>query len=141
MGEIPFYTAQIENPKATAGILRVVNKYFNMNLNLSPVTERSKFIEEEIEKLITYLKGDVPQSGPMPLNEEDIEKIKKDLAAYTKLPQSARGKIENFFKQAQKDVSVANKLKNELDHWNVYKEYEDRFLDIFRKKNNKKETH
>lgn len=141
LGEIPFYTAQIENPKATAGILRVVNKYFNMNLNLSPVTERSKFIEEEIEKLITYLKGDVPQSGPMPLNEEDIEKIKKDLAAYTKLPQSARGKIENFFKQAQKDVSVANKLKNELDHWNVYKEYEDRFLDLFRKKNNKKETH
>ena len=110
-------------------------------MNISPITERSKFIEEEIDKLITYLKGENPEAGPMPLNEEDIEKIKKDLAAYTKLPQSARNKIETFFKQAEKDISIANKLKKELDHWNVYKEYEDRFLDLFKRKNRGKERH
>lgn len=141
LGEIPFYTVQIENPKATASILSAVNKYFKMNLNISPITERSKFIEEEIDKLITYLKGETSEPRPMPLNEEDIEKIKKDLAAYSKLPQSARSKIETFFKQAGKDISVANKLKEELDHWNVYKEYEDRFLDLFKRNNKDKERH
>ena len=140
LGEIPFYTVQIENPKAAEAILEVMNKYFKLKLNLSPVTERSKFIEEEIDKLITYLKGEPPQ-GPMPLNEEDVDKIKKDLAAYTKLPQSAREKIDKLFSQAEKDIGKANKLKEELDHWNVYREYEDKFLDLFRKKDKGKESH
>ncbi|MCD6228128.1 MAG: hypothetical protein J7K17_01435, partial [Candidatus Omnitrophica bacterium] len=67
----------------------------------------------------------------------DIEKIKKDLAAYTKLPQSAREKIEALFKEAKKDISKARELKEELDRWNVYREYEDRFLDLFRKEKEK----
>ena len=134
LGEIPFYTVQIENPKATKGILEVINKYLKLNLNLSSIVSRTKFIEEEIDKLITYLKGDIP-SGHPPLNEEDINKIKNDLAAYTKLPQSASKKIEELFKKAEKDITSANKIKDELDHWNVYKEYEDRFLDLFKKKN------
>ncbi|MCP4653052.1 MAG: proteasome assembly chaperone family protein [Candidatus Omnitrophica bacterium] len=141
LGEIPFYTVQIENPKATTNILRVVNKFLKCNLNLSPLIERSKFIEEEIEKLINYLKGEEePPSGNSPLSEEDIAKIKNDLAAYTKLPQSAREKIEKSFQDAQRDITDANKLKAELDRWNVYKEYEDRFLDLFKRKDTKEET-
>jgi len=141
LGEIPFYTVQIENPKATVSILKVISKYLKINLNLSSLIERGKFIEGEIDKLLTYLKGENSQSRPTPLNEEDIDKIKKDLAAYTKLPQSARKKIENLFKDAEKDIALANKLKDILDHWNVYKEYEDRFLDLFRKKDDRKEKH
>jgi len=133
LGEIPFYTVQVENPKAIASILEVFSKYLKLDLNLSSIVERSKFIEEEIEKLIHYLKGETAPSGPSPLSEEDIEKIKKDLAAYTKLPQSAREKIEKLFRDAAVDITAANQLKGELDHWNVYKEYEDRFLDLFRK--------
>lgn len=141
LGEIPFYTVQIENPKATKSILDAVDKYLKLNLNLSSMVSRSKFIEEEIDKLITYLKGEVPLSGHAPLSEEDINKIKNDLAAYTKLPQSACKNIENLFKEAEKDIALANKLKSELDHWNVYKEYEDRFLDLFKKKDKNKEKH
>lgn len=141
LGEIPFYTVQIENPKATASILEAVNKYLKIDLNLSPLKERAKFIEGEIEKLLAYLKGETPSSGLNPVSEEDIDRIKKDLAAYTKLPQSAREKIENLFKEAKKDITLASKLKDELDHWNVYKEYEDRFLDLFKKKDKKEEPH
>ncbi len=137
LGEIPFYTVQIENPKAIASVLEVVGKYFKLEINLSSIIERSKFIEGEIEKLLLYLKGEAAPSGPSPLNEEDVDKIKKDLAAYTKLPQSAREKIEDLFKKAVSNIAIANQLKGELDHWNVYKEYEDRFLDLFRKKKNK----
>ena len=31
------------------------------------------------------------------------------------------------------DISKAKELKSELDKWNVYKDYEDRFLDLFKK--------
>jgi predicted ATP-grasp superfamily ATP-dependent carboligase len=141
LGEIPFYTVQIENPKASASVLKVINDYFNLNLNLAPLLERAKFIEGEIDKLISYLKGEVPEQAPTPLSEEDIDKLKKDLAAYTKLPQSAREKIEGLFKEAQKDITKAAKLKEELDAWNAYKEFEDRFLDLFRKKDKREEPH
>lgn len=141
LGEIPFYTVQIENPKATNGILDVINQYLKLNLNLSSIAARSKFIEDEIEKLITYLKGETPSSKHSPLSDEDIDKINNDLAAYTKLPQSIREKIDNLFKESEKDITLANQLKSELDHWNVYKEYEDRFLDLFKKKDKDKEAH
>jgi len=139
LGEIPFYTVQIENPKATGSILSVIGKYLGVDLNLSSIVSRSKFIEDEIDKLITYLKGEAPAQGHSPLSEDDIDKIKKDLAAYTKLPQSALKEIEKLFKDAGKDITLANKLKGELDRWNVYKEYEDKFLDLFKKKG--KERH
>lgn len=144
LGEIPFYTVQIENPKACISILRAMDIYLNLNLNFAPLLDRAKFVESEIEKLISYLKGEIPMpgSGHSPLNEEDLERIKKDLAAYTKLPQSAREKIDELFKEAQSDITKASKLKEELDRWNVYKEYEDRFLDLFRNRgSDKKDIH
>ncbi|MCF7908382.1 MAG: PAC2 family protein [Candidatus Omnitrophica bacterium] len=141
LGEIPFYTVQIENPRAIAKVLDILKSFLKMSLNLDSLIERSKFIEEEIDKLMSYLKGEPQEGAPSPLSEEDIEKIKKDLAAYTKLPQSVRGKIEKLFKDAEKDISLANKLKEELDHWNVYSEYEDKFLGLFQKKDRGKDTH
>lgn len=139
LGEIPLYTVQIENPKTTAEVLKVVDTLLDLNLNLSPLLERGAFIETEIDRMVEYLKGDVRENKP--LGDEDIERIKKDLAAYTRLPHSAREKIEALFKDAQKDISKARELKEELDRWNVYKEYEDRFLELFKKNKNKEDTH
>ena len=31
------------------------------------------------------------------------------------------------------DIAQAHELKKELDHWGIYKEYEDQFLDLFKK--------
>ena len=131
LGEIPLYTVQIENPKASLAILKVFNEYFSLSLDLAPLEERAKFIEEEIERMISYIKGE--PAGAKPLDEEDIDKIKKDLAAYTKLPHSARDKIEQLFSDALKDIGKARHLKDELDRWNVYREYEDRFLELFKR--------
>lgn len=142
LGEIPFYTVQIENPKASREVLKKVNGFLNLQLDLTPLDERAKFIEEEIDRLISYLKGEAPsQQGPLPLGEEDIEKIKKDLAAFTKVPQSARESIDALLKEARKDISKARELKQELDRWNVYKEYEDKFLNLFKKKNKENRNH
>ena len=88
-------------------------------------------MEEEINKLLEYLKVGAPADAP--IGEEEIERIKKTLSQLTKLPVSVKEKIEKLFSQTGEDISKANELKSELDKWNVYKEYEDRFLDLFKK--------
>ena len=44
-----------------------------------------------------------------------------------------RQRIENLFAAAAKDRSQAFELKQELDRLGVFKDYEDRFLDLFQK--------
>ncbi len=132
LGEIPFYMIQIENPKASKRVLEIFLDLIGLNVDLSPLEERAKLINEEIDKIIGMIKGESPLQKP--LDEKEIERIKKELNASTKLPESARKRIEELFKEAEHNISKAFELKKELDKWNVYSEYEDRFLDLFRKK-------
>jgi proteasome assembly chaperone (PAC2) family protein len=132
LGEIPFYAVQIENPKASHALLGALAQILNIQVDLSGLVEQANVIEGEINKLLEYLKlGSQGQSGP--IGEDEIEKIKKTLSQLTKLPTSMKEKIDKLFEQARQDIAKANELKLELDKWNVYKEYEDRFLDLFRK--------
>jgi hypothetical protein len=49
-------------------------------------------------------------------------------------------KIERLFIEARQDRAKARELKAELDRWNLYELYENRFLDLFEedKKDRKK---
>lgn len=136
LGEIPLYTIQIENPRASLAVLSALTKILNIQIDFTNLIEQAQIMEGEINKLLDYLKlGSGVQSGP--IGEEEIEKIKKTLSQLTKLPVSVKEKIEKLFEQAKADITKANELKLELDKWNVYKEYEDSFLDLFRKKKEK----
>jgi len=130
LGEIPLYTIQIENPRASYAVLEVLSKILNIQIDFSNLIEQAHAIETQINSLLDHLKLG-PTPGP--IGEEEIEKIKKSLSLLTKLPLSVKEKIEKLFALAKTDISKANELKAELDQWNVYKEYEDRFLDLFKK--------
>ena len=49
------------------------------------------------------------------------------------VPADARLKIEELFARVLKGESEPSELKAELDRWNLFEEYEDRFLAIFKK--------
>jgi hypothetical protein len=49
------------------------------------------------------------------------------------IPADARAKIEGLFLQAAAGDIDPGILKDELDRWNIFPEYEDRFLSLFRK--------
>jgi hypothetical protein len=132
LGEMPLYTIQIENPRASQAVLKVFVKIFDIHIDFSGLVEQAHKMEAEIDKLLDYLKTGTP-GQPAPIGEEEIEKIKKALSQLTKLPASVKEKIEKMFCDAMADLKKAHELKAELDKWNVYKEYEDRFLDLFRK--------
>lgn len=134
LGEIPLYTIQIENPKASYAVLEALSRILNITIELRSLIDQAHIMESEINKLLDYLKLGTPAG---PIGEEEIEKIKKSLSQLTKLPVSVKERIENLFIQAKADISKANELKVELDKWNVYKEYEDQFLDLFKKTKDK----
>lgn len=132
LGEVPLYTIQIENPRASVAVLAALSRVLNIRIDFSGLIGQAHIMEGEINKLIDYLKlGTAAQAGP--IGEEEIERIKKSLGQLTKLPVSMKERIEKLFEQAVIDITKATELKKELDKWNVYKEYEDRFLDLFKK--------
>ncbi len=135
LGEIPLYTIQIENPKASLSLLKLLAHYLKIDINFKPLEERKDFLSKEIDKLVSFLKGELPPPQEMlPLSEDDIRAMKRELEKLGKLPESVRLKIEDLFKRSLRDVSAASELKKVLDEWNVYKDYEDRFLNLFKKK-------
>lgn len=135
LADIPLYTIQIENPRASYAVLEVLAKMLGLQLEFRELIDQAHLMESEINKLLDYLK--IGASGPGPIGEEDIERIKKSLSQITKLPGSVKEKIEKLFDQTRSDITKANELKTELDKWNVYMEYEDRFLDLFRNNTDK----
>jgi len=50
------------------------------------------------------------------------------------VPAEARVRIEQFFAQVESGNAEPRALKEELDRWGLFDEYEDRFFRIFRKK-------
>ena len=136
LGEIPLYTIQIENPKASQAVLNALSEILNIKIDLAALIEQTRTMENEINKLLDYLKLE-PQAQSGPIGEDEIERIKKSLSQLTRLPVSVKDKIEKLFQDARGDIAKANELKAELDKWNAYKEYEDRFLDLFKKSKEK----
>ncbi|MBU1125064.1 MAG: PAC2 family protein [Candidatus Omnitrophica bacterium] len=136
LGEIPLYTIQIENPRAALAVLGAFSKVFNIRFDFSALVEQIHTMEGEINRMLEYLKlGAQGHSGP--IGEEEIERIKKTLSQLTKLPHSVKDKIDKLFESTKVDISKAHELKAELDKWNVYKDYEDKFLDLFKRNKGK----
>jgi proteasome assembly chaperone (PAC2) family protein len=136
LGEIPLYTIQIENPKASAAVIVALGKVLNIQINVQPLKDQAQAMENEINKLLEYLKLGNPGASS-PIGEEEVELIKKSLSQLTNLPVSVKEKIEKLFEESRLDITKAKELKVQLDTWNVYKEYEDKFLDLFRKNTDK----
>jgi len=50
------------------------------------------------------------------------------------IPVDARVRIDELFRKVSRGESEPRELKAELDRWNLFEEYEDRFFNIFKKK-------
>lgn len=133
LGEIPLYTIQIDNPKASKALIEALSKILEIKIDVQQLIDQSHIIEGEIDKIVDYLKTSINMSQFGPIGEEEVNQIKHVLNQQTKLPGSIKVNIEKLFIDAKKDISKASDLKKELDKWSVYKEYEDRFLDLFKK--------
>jgi hypothetical protein len=128
LGEVPFYIAQmqIEYPKSSQAVLQVLVKMLGVEIDMSDMDHLVIDVGEKMAKLEQEIAERIGQIVIRP-REEPVEKVEE-------VPESVRRKIERLFRDVEKDSSRVVELKAELDEWDLFPEYEDRFLNIFRRR-------
>lgn len=144
LGEIPHYTVNFENPRASAAIIRLLQRLFSFRIDLLPLQVDIEEYDQEITRLgqkaqetmagLIYPGQEREDFEGMTEDEEAEEGEEAEEEESRPLTDEARRRIEELFRQVKRDPLQAPRLKEELDRWGVYHQYEDRFLDLFRGK-------
>jgi len=143
LGEIPYYTVNLDNPRASMAIIKILEKILFISLDYSPILDEIRNFDREIaqmgekaqETMASFMQpGEEYGSDEVLGGEEEGEEESPPLT------DSARRRIEDLFLRVKADPSLAPLLKSELDRWGVYGQYEDRFLDLFRKGKEQKDN-
>lgn len=136
LGEMPQLFAQLPYPKASLGVLESFATLADIKIDLTELEAHAQDVEQKlevflsrIEKAIHQVEGGGEAVAPEPEEEED-EKKKPKLSA------EDRQHLEQLFAEAKQNRSRAYFLKQELDRLKVFREYEDRFLDLFKSPGN-----
>lgn len=122
LATMPQYAISLPNPKATRAIIELLQKLAHFKVNLDEMGEYVKDMDEKMALIEDKVK-DV-----FTIEKDEPEKPSTD----KEVPSYIMDKIEKLFNEAGLDRSKAITLKKELDRWDLYKLYEDRFLDLFK---------
>lgn len=129
LGEMPHIFAQLPFPKASHAVLEVFAQMTGIEIDFTELAEQAAAVERQLGQLLAQVEQQMgrqePEEEPEPFGAESHE---EDGLA----PEDER-LIEGLFEQARHDRSKAYELKRELDRLGAFKEYEDRFLNLFRK--------
>lgn len=129
LGEMPHIFSQLPFPKASLAILDVFTTITGHQLDLSDLSEQATEVDRQLGELLTKVQEQYTQQ--FPTGEE--EGFRPEPADEERLGAADKQRIENLFRQAEKDRSKAFELKQELDRLGIFKDFEDRFLDLFKK--------
>jgi proteasome assembly chaperone (PAC2) family protein len=129
LGEMPHIFSQISYPKASLVILEVFVTLAGLDLDLTELSAQAKAMDEQLGELLSR----VEQGYEHQHADEEETEYPPPAAEEPPVSSPHRQIIEALFEQAAKDRSKAFELKQELDRLGVFKEYEDRFLDLFKK--------
>jgi proteasome assembly chaperone (PAC2) family protein len=133
LGEMPHLFVQLPFPKAALAVLEVFKTLAGIDLDLAELTEQAKSVEEQLGQLLERVEQAIEERQAAEDGEEsEEERFGASPAEEDRLSPEERQRIEQLFEQAQQNRSKAYELKNELDRLEVFKDYEDRFLDLFR---------
>ena len=130
LATMPQYAIQMPNPKASRGIVQVLKHFLGIQVDLSGMDQAV----EQVDRMMAQVEEKIREAfSSMDGEEEDLEEVDEE-----EVPQYVMEKIEKLFREAEVERSrekareKAALLKQELDRWNLYSFYEDRFLNLFR---------
>ncbi|MCW1926221.1 PAC2 family protein [Luteolibacter arcticus] len=130
LGEMPQLFSQLPYPKASLAVLEFFAKVAGIRIDLTELEAHAQEVENKLETFLSRIEQAIHQveGGEAPaVPDEEEEKEKKP-----KLNAEDRQHLDKLFGEAKADRSRAYFLKQELDRLHVFREYEDRFLDLFK---------
>jgi proteasome assembly chaperone (PAC2) family protein len=127
LGEMPQVFAQLPFPKASLSVLQVFTAFANVEIDFGELSEQADAMEHTLGELLSQveraIEGDESPGDDLSAGDPPEEQLSAE----------DERRIERLFDQAKQDRSKAYELKRQLDQLNVFAEYEDRFLDLFKK--------
>jgi predicted ATP-grasp superfamily ATP-dependent carboligase len=138
LGSFPFLAPGVPNPSASAAVLRVFRQLARLSLDTAELEERGREVDTQLARAVEQLQDQARQRAETG-DEDEVpfasvtEKEEEREEEERKLPREDRDRIERLFGEAQTSRDKAVRLKAELDRLGVFKRYEDRFLDLFKR--------
>ncbi|MGI9515995.1 MAG: PAC2 family protein [Pirellulaceae bacterium] len=129
LGELPHMFAGVPYPKASLNVLQMFSKLTDLEIDLSELVLEADRIQQHLTEAVSQLKHLEQRAGQHPESEE--ETFLPDPLDVGKLSEEDQARLDLLFGEAELDRSKAYELKRLLDELGVFREYEDRFLDLF----------
>lgn len=127
LGEMPHIFAELPFPKASLAVLQVFTTMAGIEIDFQELSEQAATVEQQMGQLLARVEQQMGMEAA-----PDEEPYAAEPTESRLRPEDERH-IEQLFEQARRDRSKAYELKRELDRLDAFKDYEDRFLDLFKK--------
>jgi proteasome assembly chaperone (PAC2) family protein len=138
LGEMPHVFAQFPFPKASLAILESFAVLTGIDLDMAEMARQAEAADQQLGELLARVERSMGEGDDE--DEDEDEEAEDEIGYQTEPAPEERGvrpsdveRIEALFDRAERDRSKAFELKAELDRLGVFKNYEDRFLDLFKK--------
>ena len=133
LATIPQYAMSLPNPRGSRAIVQALGTILGLDVDVtgfdSSVSQMDSVMAQIEERMRSAFEAADSEREPAEEMEEEAESLP---ASETDVPNYVMRRIENLFKLVAADREKAPQLKEELDRWGLYELYEDRFLDLFR---------
>lgn len=128
LGEMPHVLTRLPFPKASLAILQAFTTMTGVEVDFTELRNQVEVMDQQLGALLSRVEQ--AYGGETPGEDEEF---RPEPVEEQRLGPAEDRRIESLFEQAATDRSKAFELKQELDRLGVFKEYEDRFLDLFKK--------
>jgi len=123
LGEMPHIFARFPYPTGSHAILEAFSAMAGIEFDLTDLEEQAQLAESQLARLLE----DSPESF------ETDDEPEEQFASESLLTEKDERRIESMFEVAGRNRSKALELKRELERLGVFQDYEDRFLDLFKR--------
>jgi proteasome assembly chaperone (PAC2) family protein len=129
MGEMPHVLAQLPSPKASLAILEAFGTMADLHVDYSELSEQVRNMEQKLGEFLEQMQRSIDPEMAADESSNTDESVEDEGPG-----RDGRRRIEKLFAQAEEDRATAYELKRELDKLGIFREYENRFLDLFKKR-------
>lgn len=131
LGEMPQLFAQLPFPAAALAVLKVFTQMAGVEVDLTELSQQSREVGERLTEIVENIERTMQERGLMEGEDEEDEFTPPQ--EEPRISPADEERIERLFNQTRQDRSKAYELKQLLDRLDIFKDYEDRFLDLFKK--------